>query len=250
MTPLKHIDASDVNAHYQAGGTICITGINQTCADLRLLSATCKMSLGWSGVVDCRAYLSCDGGGYTPHFDDKCVITFQIEGCKRWEVCDAPAVRNPVSNAGRFSDGVFRYFKAAPETESWEQFEQPLFCETANTYTLNPGDILVVPAGVWHSACAIGNSLSIALTLNHVGCGSVREIIFSALERQLMSDPVWRGATPMAPHADNAEPFESMCEIDAFFIERLHELRQWVDKNLADRTEIVRIWAERMSSRE
>ncbi|MCR5891118.1 hypothetical protein DPV74_00580 [Burkholderia sp. HAN2018] len=250
MSPLKRIDASEVDAHYQAGGTICLTGINNLCNELRLLSATCKASLGWSGIVDCRAYLSRDGSGYTPHFDDKCVITFQIEGQKIWEVSDKPAVHNPVSNAGCFPDGIFRYFRDYPEIEEWERFEQPIFSKFSKKYNLDPGDVLIVPAGVWHSARAIGHSLSLAVTLNHVGRGSAKEIIFGALEKQLMSDPLWRGSVPMVPHADNSGQFLSMDEVDEFFIERLTELRQLIDNNLADRTEIVRIWVDRMSTLE
>ncbi|QEX24812.1 hypothetical protein FRZ61_47540 [Hypericibacter adhaerens] len=249
MTPLSSINADEVNAHYQAGGTVCITGVNRASSELGGLARACKTSLGWSGLVDCRAYLSKAGAGYTPHFDDKTVITLQIEGSKQWFVDVAPAVRHPIANAGRFPDGVYRYFRSAPELEPWEQFDQPRFPSEASTYTLSAGDILIVPAGVWHTACAQGHSLSVALTLNHVGAGSTHEIIFSTLLKQALSDPNWRGAAPMAPRSSGIkEAYETLSEVDAFFVERLHALRQWVDKSLDDRTDIIRTWSQRMSA--
>lgn len=247
MSPLTPIGANEVGTCYKAGATVCIGGINRTSPELSGLVRACKSRLGWSGVVDCRAYLSNNGAGYTPHFDDKTVITFQIEGSKKWWVGDAPAIRNPVANAGRFPDGIYRYFRIASEVQQWEEFAQPVFPQLATTYILNPGDILIVPAGVWHAACAQGHSLSIALTLNHVGAGSTHDIIFSALLQQLMFDPCWRGAAPMAPCRDTADAFESLSEIDNFFVARLQTLRQWVDKNLDDRTDIIRAWARHLS---
>lgn len=246
MSRASRIDAGDIDTHYAAGGTVCITGVNLASSRLHRLAQACKTSLGWSGLVDCRAYLSNDGSGYTPHFDDKTVITLQIEGCKEWQVADAPAVRNPITNAGRFPDGVYRYFRDASELESWEHFEQPEFPEKAVTHTLNPGDILVVPAGVWHGVRAKGYSLSIAIALNHVGPGSARDIVFSTLMEQVMADPDWRGAAPMTPLHKGDGPYQSLGEIDEFFIARLHSLRRWIDRNLEDRTDLIGTWAHRL----
>lgn len=244
MRPASRIDADDIDMHYAAGGTVCITGVNLAASQLQRLSKACKMSLGWSGIVDCRAYLSNDNSGYTPHFDDKTVITLQIEGCKEWQVADAPAVRNPITNAGRFPDGVYRYFRDAAELEPWEHFEQPEFPGNAVTYTLNAGDMLVVPAGVWHSACAKGHSLSIAIALNHVGAGSARDIVFSTLMKQVISDPDWRGAAPMTPLHKGDGPYESLSEIDEFLVAQLRSLRDLVDRNLEDRSDLIGTWAQ------
>lgn len=248
MSPARKIAPETLQAHYEAGGTVCITGAHLASRGLDRIAQACKTSLGWSGLVDCRAYLSNDGSGYTPHFDDKTVITLQIEGSKHWQVGDAPAVRNPIHNAGRFPDGVYRYFHDASELEPWEHFEQPEFPDRAIAYTLTPGDLLVVPAGVWHNVRAQGHSLSIAITLNHVGTGSARDIVFSTLMRQVLTDPDWRGTTPMAPLHTEDGTFAPLGEIDDFFVARLLALRQWVDRNLEDRTELIGTWAQHMQA--
>lgn len=138
MSPARPISAEEVQGHYDAGGTVCITGANRNSSRLGRLAAAFKSSLGWAGVVDCRAYLSNDGSGYTPHFDDKLVITLQIEGRKQWQVAAKASVRNPLTNAGRFPDGVYRHFKEAHTLQPWERLEQPTFPHHANTYTLSP----------------------------------------------------------------------------------------------------------------
>ncbi|WP_413596322.1 JmjC domain-containing protein [Citrobacter youngae] len=243
MSPLTPIEAGDIETHYDAGGTICITRMNIAFPVLNQLAKTCKASLGWSGTVDCRSYISNNGAGYTPHFDDKSVITLQLEGCKQWMVSNTPAIRNPLENAGRFPDGVYRYFRDKPFMEIWEKFEQPQFSQ-ASSYNLKPGDILIVPSGVWHSACAKEHSLSLAITLNHVGSGSAHDLIFLTLLQQALSDPDWRGAVPMTPLHSR---IESLDTIDNFFIDRLNALRDLVDKNLKDRTEIIRTWLRLIS---
>ncbi|OBG69759.1 JmjC domain-containing protein [Mycobacterium sp. E3339] len=246
MTPGQRIDPCDISAHYEAGATICLTAVNRACPRLQRLADSCKHSLGWSGIVDCRAYLSGDGSGYTPHFDTKDVITLQIEGSKQWQVANAPAVRNPISNAGQFPDGIYRYFRDDAELRPWEQFDQPDFPNGSTTYTLDTGDALVVPAGVWHNVRADGPSLSIAIALNHLAPGNTLAIILSTLARELMADSEWRGTPPMAPTTGSDESFGALYGIDEFFVERLRSLRACIDRTLEDRGALIAAWARHL----
>jgi len=247
MTPSKEINPSEVDQHYSRGATICITGINKVNLRLGRLAQDCKAALRYTGIVDCRAYLSPDNAGYTPHFDDKTVLTLQVEGSKKWRVGKTPAVKYPLNNAGRDPRGKYRYFRNEQNVASWERFSKPHFSKNSTTYKLHPGDILLVPAGVWHSAKADGHSLSIALTLNHVGMGSTREIIFTAIGRYLIADSDWRRTPPMVPVSEQLGDIEKLASLDKFFVSRLESLRNEIDTLLSDRTKIMNVWAERIA---
>jgi ribosomal protein L16 Arg81 hydroxylase len=210
--------------------------------------ANCRSALGFAGRIDCRAYLSADKAGYTPHFDDKAVLTLQIEGTKKWLVAPHPAVQYPLDNAGRQPDGVYRYFRENPNVDAWERFDQPQFEKTATAYTLRPGDLLMVPAGVWHAACAEGHSLSVAVTFNHVGTGSAHEIILSAIRNVLIQDSRWRQPPPMVPITSDDQNASSLDNLDRFFAARLDDLRTEIERMQRNRAEIVKIWSSRISN--
>jgi hypothetical protein len=238
MEPSVQISPAEVDAHYAKGATVCVTGIERLIGELGLLVESCRRELAFTGHIDCRAYLSGDCAGYTPHFDDKTVVTFQVEGQKTWLVSETPAVPYPLCNAGRFADGVYRYFRMQSSEEPWERFEQPRFPAEAAQYVLRPGDFLIVPAGVWHEAKAERHSLALALTLGYVGGGSVHDVVLSILRRRLIAQSSWRGPFPMTPflESDNVARGD---DIGSFTLQHLHSLRSIVDELIVDRSPIV-----------
>jgi hypothetical protein len=248
MTPSQPISSSRIDKHYSKGATICVRGLEQTAPGFRAVVANCRSTLGFAGWIDCRAYLSADKAGYTPHFDDKTVLTLQIEGTKKWLVAPHPAVQYPLDNAGRHPDGVYRYFRENPNVDLWERFDQPQFEKTATAYTLRPGDLLLVPAGVWHAARADGHSLSIAVTFNHVGTGSAHEIILSAIRNVLIADSRWRRPPPMVPITSDDQNASSLDNLDRFFAARLDDLQTEIGRMQRNRAEIVKIWSGRVSN--
>lgn len=248
MTPSRSILHSEIDAHYLKGGTICVRGLDQVVPRLHALVDNCRHALGFAGLIDCRSYLSGNGAGYTPHFDDKAVLTFQIEGTKKWLASPGPAIDYPLENAGRHPDGIYRYFRQNPDILPWERFDQPQFEETATAYTLRPGDLLMVPSGVWHTACADGHSLSMAITFNHAGLGSAQEIVLSALRNLLITEGRWRRPPPMVLSRNSGQDASSLDELDRFFAARLDDLKKEIDRLQRDRTEIVRVWSSRISS--
>jgi 50S ribosomal protein L16 3-hydroxylase len=88
-------------------------------------------------IDDLMISYACDGGGVGPHYDNYDVFLVQTSGKRKWEIGgiyneDAPLLENlPVSILSDFS-----------ATESW---------------VLEPGDILYVPAGFAHNGIAEGN---------------------------------------------------------------------------------------------
>lgn len=245
MSPATEVPASEIDRYYESGGTLCITGVEKTTPRLYELSVELKRALGYAGFVDCRAYLSGDGAGYTPHFDDKTVITFQIEGNKVWRVSPMAAVPYPIRNAGQFPDGQFRYFSDRP-TMPWEHFAQPDFNAVSITYELVAGDILIVPAGVWHEARAGGHSLSLAIALSHVVYGSAIDIVIAAIKDHLISDPNWRRTPPLIT-SNSARGETSLQAVDEFFLKRMNSLSDVVQRMTEDRTSIVETWVDRLS---
>ena len=191
-------DPRSVRFHYENGGTICLTGLEKRDRTLGILAIELRRRIGWTGVVDCRSYLSNHGSGYTPHFDMRSVLTIQVEGEKQWLVDKLPAVKYPMCNAGQFPDGHFGYFRDDPKMESWEEFADPSFPAEARSIRLSPGDVLFVPAGVWHSAEALGHSLSVTLTLNYDNYGSLKDLLLRAIDGRLSAQAAFRGPPPVA----------------------------------------------------
>jgi hypothetical protein len=60
---------------------------------------------------------------------------------------------------------------------------------------LRPGDLLCLPAGVWHAAKAETTSLALNMAFDHCGA-AVLDSIMGMLRDRLMSHAVWREPLP------------------------------------------------------
>ena len=178
-----------------------------------------------------KAYASPDGCGFNTHFDKGIATTLQIEGRKRWRYSTAPAVCCPTDNALVTPGGGVRYVgRTASSLASWERVEdvdQSSFEEV----TLEPGDVLCLPAGTWHNAKAIGRSLALNLSFQPL---DFHGFLSFALGGLLKERAEWRRGLPLAysDAASNGPP----ASLTAFFGDRLAELQQLLqDSELIER---------------
>ena len=188
----------DIEHMFEAGATICVTGMERAHPKLREAAELIRSELNYAGSVSFRAYLSPPESGFDLHFDARVATTLQIAGTKRWWFSNEPAVPFPAHNSGREPPGARKYKAPA--------------LKTLRTVLLRPGDVLCLPAGVWH--CAEGKTTSLALNMafDHSN-GGVFDSIVNMLQNRLIEDPEWREPLPVAPHESGRRLPESVASV-------------------------------------
>jgi len=193
------------------GATVCITNIHMADPDLAQWAQAIRAQLNFTGTVGVNCYVSPDASGLPMHYDKRVATTLQISGSKRWKFSTSPAKPWPNTNEayqGGGKDGK-DIGKLPPEMEFRE-------------VELNPGDLLCLPAGVWHSARGIGHSL--ALNLYFAPRNLVDQFIpliqnFAALNEK------WRSGPPATLESIQGGMPKS---VSAYMRERLDEFHKMV----------------------
>ena len=180
---------------FKAGATLCANQMEVRVPALAAFVGAVKRQLGYPGRVSFNAYLSPPRTGFNWHWDGRIASTLQIEGTKRWRFSNSSPVSWPRGNGALRADGSGYYVDGRPSAP-WEEF--PRFDEQDTTEVLlEPGDLLVLPAGVWHDACG-GDGGSLALNLSFTPV-SFTVLVRELLDRLLSSDAGWRGSAPVLP---------------------------------------------------
>jgi hypothetical protein len=94
------------------------------------------------------------------------------------------------------ADGSARYTDADVTVADWEELAP--FDETDTTKVLlEPGDLLILPAGVWHEACGgAAGSLALNLTFSPFSYSLLMPNLLDAL---FTPEPDWRSGEPVLP---------------------------------------------------
>jgi hypothetical protein len=225
-------------ALYAGGATLCATQLESRVPTLQPFVAAIKRQLGYPGKVTFNGYLSPAGSGFNWHFDMRIASTFQIDGSKRWRFSNRPCVSWPQANGVLRTDGTGRYVDAKVGSESWASI--PPFDEKDVTeVVLEPGDLLVLPAGTWHDARG-GNAGSLALNLSFTPV-SYAVLFRDLLESRLSEDPDWRSPPPLLPRLEGRPG-----EVDAQALEaigrQLGRAAEALGSITGDSAAMVRLW--------
>lgn len=172
------IAPNDARDMFSAGATICVTGIDLAVPAIRDLTKRVRSELGYLGVLSANAYCSPVGSGLSKHYDPRIVTVIQLAGTKRWVYSLDPFELNPL----RVS-----YDDDSRETLLHQHNSQV----GTRSVILSPGDILCLPAGTVHEACAESPSLSLNLAFDYVGKG-VADLLTDWLRKELLSTPEFR----------------------------------------------------------
>lgn len=179
---------SQVKRLSEAGMTIC-AGVLPPDDRRSAVTGSYRRGVAFAGEVYFNAYMSPDGHGFTLHIDDHPVFILQVEGSKRWWVSAGIGVPDPT-----------RGFSFPPDRDRisvpWGIFERPDE-EQFLQFTLEPGDVLYLPAGTWHKARAVGFSL--ALTMASSRCTLLNLAQMAILEElhryPALRQPIWGADT-------------------------------------------------------
>lgn len=170
------IDPGDAEDLFLCGATICVTGAHLGSPMLADLARSAKAALRFSGPVSVRAYWSPPGAGFDVHFDRRVVTTIQVEGTKRWWYSSSPAEVLPLENV------------SSPLTEA----QRTLFeGSEMRSVVLEPGDVLCLPPGTWHSARGESACLAYNLAFDYVD-GNIADLLTRALRTELLCTPELR----------------------------------------------------------
>jgi hypothetical protein len=166
-----------------AGATICITNIHMADPALARWAQAIRAQLNFTGTVGVNCYVSPDASGLPMHYDKRVATTLQIAGKKRWKFSTEPAKAWPDTNevyqGARSANDVGKL----PDELEFREVE------------LNPGDLLCLPAGTWHSARGVGFSLALNL---YFGPRSLLDQFIPLLQDFAASNEKWRGGPPAA----------------------------------------------------
>jgi ribosomal protein L16 Arg81 hydroxylase len=222
---------------FDAGATLCASQIETRVPALAMFLAAIKRQLGYSGKVSFNSYLSPPGAGYNWHFDARVACTLQIEGTKRWRFSGYPAIPWPRANGSIRADGTAQYADPAVKQQSWEQL-LPVDQTATTEVLLEPGDLLILPAGFWHEACGGSEgSLALNLTLSPI---SYTHLVRNLLDNLLTSEAAWRGPAPVLPDGalGGVDP-DGIAAITA----QLSRAAEVLQSLRGDSAAVIRVWA-------
>jgi hypothetical protein len=164
-----------------AGATICITNIHMADPFLARWAQAIRTQLNFTGTVGVNCYVSPDGSGLPMHYDKRVATTLQIAGKKRWKFSAESAKAWPNSNEVYQEGQVEAEVGKLPKDMEFREVE------------LNPGDMLCLPAGAWHSARGIGFSLALNL---YFAPRNLFDQFIPLLQNFAASNENWRGGPP------------------------------------------------------
>jgi Cupin superfamily protein len=223
---------------FKAGATLCATQIESRVPALVPFVAAIKRQLGYPGKVCFNAYLSPPRTGFNWHFDARIASTLQIEGTKRWRFSNRPAVGWPPYNGAVRPDGTGQYTDPKGPIDSWAQIA-PFDEKDTGEVLLEPGDLLILPAGVWHDACG-GDTGSLALNLSFTPV-SFTPMVRDLLDAMLVASPGWRAPSPVLPLKGGA-PGEMDPEGVAAIAAQLAAAGDALRALAGDSASVVRLW--------
>lgn len=183
-----------------------------------------RQDLGLSELTDsrCLVYASPKGKGNAPHFDQNVNFVLQVHGTKKWWLAPNRHVENPLT---RHTMGL----PPDPELATYARMPLPTKMPTgAKTYLLQPGSLLFVPRGMWHSTLAQSDALSLNFTFT---APAWLDLLTAALRSRLALSSEWRETAVAPTSAAGLQRF------DALLTELTLDLPHWTAANIIGATE-------------
>lgn len=182
------------------------------------------------GTTQVNAFASTAGTGLSWHWDPQEVFIVQVRGCKRWHVAPNDYIAWPTTSgqAGAENRAEIRYQLRDPEA----RVESPAQWSTID---LEPGSVLFMPRGYWHTTENIDESIHLVLQMKTPCWRDVFEFLFQSVPDLYGLD--WRRPTqalhPQRLLSDGVREFQDRCDQLLLYAsaERMAELARLFDKS-------------------
>lgn len=230
---------SDVMRALAMGATVAVSGVESLSESLSRTAMQIKRELSFVGQVKCSLWRSpCSPISSLPaHIDPGSnIFRIQLAGSRCWHLSERAHPESTRFSAGRCESGnrvILRERKDGAVV-------QGTGASLSLSLTLNPGDLLYLPGGVWHTTSSVGDGDSIALNFSYQD-GSLSSFLTYIVE-SLLSDASLDGALVCEPPLDGGRMPDVVQDALRF---GLTSLRQKLD-GLSD-TELEALWHGRIA---
>ena len=191
------ISPDELDFFFDGGMTINLRQAHLCDAYLARLTTALKAETGHAGDVEAFVFWSPRGTGLDWHFDTGGSFVVQMSGSKRWRFGKTPEIQSPPSPVLAVDAPDYHLF------HEWAEIHPPEASKTAEVI-LNPGDVLYLPGGTWHTASATSESGSLAVTLGF-SPEPLYRIVAARIETILQAKTHWR-RTPTKAQPGDIEP--------------------------------------------
>lgn len=243
-TCTEPIDEGEIGSTLSEGATVCVHDIGVGDDRLDAFGQAIRRAMRFGGGVSFNCYLSPDRSGADTHFDQSITTAIQISGRKRWRYSTAPALAWPPANARLESDGTRQWTLPWLGVNGWDELP-PVTLNDFAEVVLEPGDILCLPAGTWHSAKALGQSLALNMTFSPLPTHRLLAAILGDLFEQ---NEAWRAGPPPAWHEAGDDGQLLAAPLSRYLDARLAEVRGALAQLSADDPRILRLWRDLVAS--
>jgi len=220
---------NQVSELLNAGATICITNIHMADPFLARWAQAIRTQLNFTGTVGVNCYVSADGSGLPMHYDKRVATSIQIAGKKRW--------RYSIETAKAWPDSNEIYQQGQTDSSVGKLPDEMEFHEVE----LNPGDLLCLPAGAWHSARGVGYSLALNL---YFSPRNLLDQLIPLLQDFAFSNENWRGGPPATLEKTQGEMPKS---VSTYMGERINELHNMMLKAINNPTALNEPWLKSLT---
>ncbi len=206
------IDGGALDFYFKARQTVFVRNVQAFHLPTRLFVSAIKAEIRYPAKVDAVLFWSPPSTGFGYHFDCKNAFTIQLEGRKRWRYERTPAITAPP---------VAEFRRAHP----WSSLA-PLDDADLAESVLEPGDVLYLPAGTWHSVAAEDDAESLSVAIGFAP-HPLHQIVTAWIDRNLEKLEHWR-RTPLPARRVEPDLREHLASlrslIDSLTVEQLDAL--------------------------
>jgi 50S ribosomal protein L16 3-hydroxylase len=185
------IKSPEAMTYFNQGATLCVLNVGASIGELGEWIIRLSQALGVHCRTQCNAYLSPAGSGTPKHFDNHEVIVVQVIGQKEWVIAVNNEVEYPTVN---YVAGA----SPTPELQSyWTPTDSMDMPEGSITVRMDPGSVLFMPRGLWHTTVATSDSLSLSIGFF---LSTPLDMIIRMLRRALVQHKALRKPIAFAPN--------------------------------------------------